>query len=215
MGFSHAPPCSVPGNTLWERFPTQAVVGPNPPDRWKEPRLFHRPFEEQFASRIVLERCSIPAALPERELSPNNAYWFALIRPDQTKNGPWDSDVLVFTERDTLLRIRLRDVLECHEIAWVNEKLLRIRVRWGRICATDLIVDVEREQIVYKEMVWDGVIPFQQFQEVKKQSQPGGAANGSQPSRVETNRTSGRLAPVADLCVRNESQPITRCVHRS
>jgi hypothetical protein len=159
------------------------------PDQWKEPRLYHRPFEEQFASRIALEHCSMEA-VPGRELSPNHAYWFALIRPDQTKNGPWDSDILVFTERESLLRIRLRDILECHEVGWVNEKLLRIRVWWGRICATDLIVDVEQEQIIYKEMVWDGVIPFQQFQEVIRQSQPAGASNRSQPVSLQTNRTS-------------------------
>jgi len=34
-----------------------------------------------------------------------------------------------------------------------------------------------------------------------ERAQPDGAANGSQPIRSETNRTSGRLAPVADLCV--------------
>ena len=38
----------------------------------------------------------------------------------------------------------------------MNEKLLRLRVSWGRFCATDIIVDVEREQILYQEMVWDG-----------------------------------------------------------
>jgi len=158
------------------------------PDKWKEPRLFHRPFDEQFASRIVLDHCAIPAAARKPEMAPNHAYWFALIRPDQTKIGPWDSDILVFTERDSLLRIRLRDILECHEVAWVNEKLLRIRVWWGRICATDLIVDVEQAQIVYKEMVWDGAIPFQQFQEAKKQSQAG-AANRKQPVGAQTKGT--------------------------
>jgi len=136
-----------------------------PPDRWEEPRLFHCPFDEEFASQIALDRCAVPAELPERQLSPNNAYWFVTILPDRTKNGPWDTDVLVFAERSDLLRIRLRDIRYCRDIGWVNEKLLRIRVWWGRICATDLIVDVERQQIIYKEMVWDGTIAFWQFRE--------------------------------------------------
>ena len=160
------------------------------PDQWHEPRLFHRPFDEHFASRIAVDRCAIPTPLPNRHRSPNKAYWYALIRPDQTKNGPWNSEVLAYTERDYLVRIRLLDIHDCHEIDWVNEKLLRVRVWWGRICATDLILDVEREQIIYREMVWDGVIPYQQFQEAKTKSQPDGPANGSQPIRSKTNRTS-------------------------
>jgi hypothetical protein len=159
------------------------------PDQWSEPRVFHCPFDEQFASRISLDRCAAPTRLPERHMSANKAYWFATILPDRTKGGPWNTDVLVFTERDYLLRIRLRDIHYCRDIGWVNEKLVRIRVWWGRICATDLIVDVEQERIIYREMVWDGGIAFQQFQEAKKNPQPAGPANGSQPIRSATNST--------------------------
>jgi hypothetical protein len=35
--------------------------------------------------------------------------------------------------------------------AWVNEKLLFIRVWWGRIAATDCILDVESLRLVYAE----------------------------------------------------------------
>jgi hypothetical protein len=160
------------------------------PDRWKEPRLYHCPFDEEFASRISLGRCAVPDTLPERHMAGNQAYWFATISPDRTKPVPWNTEVLVYDERDYLVRIQLRDVHYCGDIGWVNEKLLRIRVWWGRICGTDLIVDVEREQIIYKEMVWGGAIAFEQFQEAKKKSQDG-AANGTQPIGSETNRTSG------------------------
>ena len=161
------------------------------PDKWKEPRLFHRPFDERFSSWISLDRGALPAALPERQMAANNAYWFAAILPDRTKEGPWNADVLVYTERDHLVRIRLRDIHYCRDIGWVNEKLLRLRVWWGRVCATDLIVDVEGERIIYREMVWDGGIPFEQFQEATKlKSQPVGPANRSQPIRSATNRTS-------------------------
>jgi hypothetical protein len=123
-------------------------------------------------------------------MAANNAYWFATILPDTAKKGPWNADILVFTERDYLVRVRFRDIHYCRNIGWVNEKLLRIRVWWGRICATDLIIDVEREQIIYREMVEEGSIAFQQFQEAKRKSQAA-AASGSQPSRAVTNRPSG------------------------
>jgi hypothetical protein len=138
------------------------------PDRWKESRLYHRAFEEQFASRIRIDRCAVPAALPKQQPSPNHAYWCSLAPPDRTKSGPWNCDVFVYSERDYLLWVRLKDMRECHDVSWVNEKLLHIRVWWGRICATDLILDVESERIIYREMVWDGTIDYQQFQEAKK-----------------------------------------------
>jgi hypothetical protein len=123
-------------------------------------------------------------------MADNHAYWFATIFPDRTNSSPWNAEILVHNERDYLVRIQFRDVISCENPAWVNEKLLRIRVWWGRICGTDLIVDVEREQIIYKEMVWWGAIAFEQFQEAKKKSQPDGAANEGQPIRSETNTTS-------------------------
>ena len=64
------------------------------PDKWKEPRLFHRPFDEQFTSRISLARGAVPAILPERQMAGNKAYWFATILPDRTKEGPWNTEVL-------------------------------------------------------------------------------------------------------------------------
>lgn len=178
---------------LWLLILCTAIAGSidwhTPPDKWQAPRLFHTPFDEQFGSRLSVDRCAIPEASPERHTAPNKAYWYALIRPDHTKDGPWNSEVLIYTERDHL--VRLRDIRDCHEVRWVNEKLLFIRVWWGRICATDLILDVEREQIVYREMVWDGVIPFQQYQDAKTKSQrPNGSANGRQPFSSDTNRTS-------------------------
>jgi len=155
------------------------------PDKWKKPRLFHCPFEPEFAGRITVDHCGISARLPERQFAPNQAYWFARIDPDRTKAGPWNTEVLVHTERDYLVRIGLRDIHDCRDIAWVNEKLLRIRVWWGRVCATDLIVDVERESILYREMVWDGVIPFQQYLDAKQQdSQPPRQPKRRQPLRL-------------------------------
>lgn len=42
-----------------------------------------------------------------------------------------------------------------------------IIIWWGRVLGTYFIYDVEKEKIIIKEMVHDGVIPFQQFQKTK------------------------------------------------
>ena len=158
------------------------------PEKWTEPRVYHRPFEDEFASRIILDHCTNRAATAEHRLAPNKAYWFALIQPDRTKSGLSHSEVLVYTERDYLLRVGLRDVHYFDDIGWISEKLLRLRVWWGRICATDLIVDVERELIIYREMAWDGGIAFHQWQDAKK-SPRHSAANAGPPMGAVTNWT--------------------------
>jgi hypothetical protein len=40
-----------------------------------------------------------------------------------------------------------------------------MRAWWGRIAATDLIYDVERERFVYSEALTDGSLAFQQYRE--------------------------------------------------
>jgi hypothetical protein len=40
-----------------------------------------------------------------------------------------------------------------------------MRPWWGRIAATDIIYDVEKEKVIYAEFVRDGYIAHQQFLE--------------------------------------------------
>ncbi len=53
------------------------------------------------------------------------------------------------------------------KVRWINEKLLYMQVWWGRILGSYLIFDVEKERTVVREMVNDGHIPFQQFQQLR------------------------------------------------
>ncbi len=54
------------------------------------------------------------------------------------------------------------------EARWINEKLLFIRVYWGRIVGSDYIFDVELGSFVHKEMVYDGTLLFQQTNQSKE-----------------------------------------------
>jgi len=114
-------------------------------------------------------------------LSPNKAYWFAA-------NSDWpdpptidcsgtdfqvtasDAVIYVFTERDFLLRIQMRDHYPNFNISarWVNERLLFIRVSWGRVLGSDFLIDVENERVVHSEMFRYGAIEFQQWQQKKQ-----------------------------------------------
>ena len=145
-----------------------------PPDKWKEPRIFHTPFEENYARSITILRFQPPAKKridleKEMVLSPNNAYWYSMVRPDTSKDGPWATSIFIFTEKDYLINIRLEQ--HCPNFAsaqWINEKLIYVQFWLGRVLGVCFIFDVEAEKILYKEMVNDGWIPFGQWREYKE-----------------------------------------------
>ena len=45
---------------------------------------------------------------------------------------------------------------------WVNEKLVLVRVWWGRVLGADLLVDAERGEIAWRDTVRGGDAPFEQ-----------------------------------------------------
>ncbi len=83
--------------------------------------------------------------------------------------GPWDTPIKIYNEKDYLTQITFIDHHAQYEVSriWINEKLLYLRVWWGRILATDLIWDAEKEEFICKEMSIWGQGSFQQFQQMK------------------------------------------------
>jgi hypothetical protein len=75
------------------------------------------------------------------------------MEPDYMKPGPWNSTLLVgdHVHEKPFLRIDVREHGNTFNAQWLNEKLLFIEVWWGRIHASDIIVDVEKRQIIYHE----------------------------------------------------------------
>jgi hypothetical protein len=134
-----------------------------PPDQWKEPRIYHVPFDADYAGRIRFG--TAPARdLPGKVFSPNDAYWLAVEPPDTVKPGPWNTVVTLFTERDPALTVTLLDHASYPvTAAWVNEKLVSIRVWWGRVRGADLLVDAEQGRIVWKETFIWGQTLFEQY----------------------------------------------------
>lgn len=161
------------------------------PDQWRQPRLYHSPFRPEFADRITLGRDIAPPEVGEPEVgepevggseprapqdqgsaaqlpgaSPNRAYWYAVEKPVSTQGESSMTIISIFNERPGHLQIILKDDRRYGpDVKWINEKLLFVRAWWGRVLGTDLIVDVERETIIYRETVHDGLIPFQQWKQ--------------------------------------------------
>ena len=137
------------------------------PSLWKESRLYHTPFAEDYNDRIKVETVELPENLDGYVFSPNEAYGYIYKPPDTSKKRPpWTTVIEIYNERDYVIRLSLIDNHASYEtrITWISEKLLYIRVWWGRVLGSDLIFDVESEHFVYKEMIESGGIPFLQHQ---------------------------------------------------
>jgi hypothetical protein len=146
------------------------------PDKWKEPRMFHSEFDKNYENRIRISHAQIDKKIlseqntKERNYSPNKAYWFVVYSPDTMKPGPWSTEINIFNERDYIVKIELVDHAATYMTTtkWINEKLLYVEFCWGRILGTYFIFDVENEKIIIKEMVYDGGIAFQQWQQIRQ-----------------------------------------------
>ncbi|MDQ1257679.1 MAG: hypothetical protein QG656_2285, partial [Candidatus Hydrogenedentes bacterium] len=110
--------------------------------------------------------------LPAKEFSPNGAYWFCVYGEEPVEDSAADGIVYVFTETDYSLRIQFDgyDARYAPQVYWINEKLLYFSAWWGRASGTYIVLDVEEEKIVAREMICDGSVPFQQAQEAIEES---------------------------------------------
>ena len=140
------------------------------PACWDEPRLYHAgPPPADIAGRVhLIEGPPTSPAMPmpsDATVSPNGGYRFWVRNPDTTTASPWGAGVIVDNERDARLLLLVEDVAGPIAPQWINEKLIMLRLAWGRVIFSDLIVDVEAGTIVFHETVNDGTIAWQQFQE--------------------------------------------------
>ena len=89
------------------------------PDKWKEPRLFHSPFEKSYENRIlishkIMDKQALKDSKKERIYSSNKGYWFVIHSPDIMKPGPWSTKIEVFNERNYIIKIELIDTIKRH-----------------------------------------------------------------------------------------------------
>jgi hypothetical protein len=92
--------------------------------------------------------------------SPNGVYYFTISEP-HTSNP----SVLVYSEKNHITRIAFGEVKSLGGVSWINERLLYLRVWWGREAATDIVFDVEKERVVHAESVHGGRNAFEQYRE--------------------------------------------------
>jgi hypothetical protein len=139
-----------------------------PPECWNGPRDYYAEGEgatggvRQVEERLSVDR--VTRTLPEpMVVSRNGAYAYHLdVTPSGPASGASRVELLVFAERPYLVRLVASDVFNAIDDHWVSGKLLYFRLALGRVQFLDLIFDVERERIVYREAGDFGDLVYQQ-----------------------------------------------------
>jgi hypothetical protein len=135
-----------------------------PPACWSAARMTHGPWSEQPGERVAIGRAREAAAADAKWTpSPNGAYRFRQIDPDFSGPPPWNTRFVIEAERPEAVVLELRNHGNGAAYAnWMNEKLVLVRVWWGRVIGADIIVDAESGEIVWKESVRAGDVAFEQ-----------------------------------------------------
>ncbi len=119
------------------------------------------PWQKHVAFEVVELKGAAAASIlvPNAAFSPNKGY-FAIV-----DGGRPRATITIHAEKAHYIRISVSDLFGISDLKWVNEKLLFVRLWWGRVAGTDLIYDVEQETVVYEESVNDEYIAYQQYAE--------------------------------------------------
>jgi len=121
-----------------------------------EEQVDYTPADNGFsAGKILVQQLSqLPTHMGTKQLSPQRTRYLSLRSPDFEKPGPWNTTVFVGGAglKGRELKISFLDHGSGGVHAeWLNEKLIFIEVWWGRIVATDLVLNVENASFIYKE----------------------------------------------------------------
>jgi hypothetical protein len=83
----------------------------------------------------------------------NGVRWLVEEKPDTMRNGPWNTQIYIFNRDNTnhCVRVELIDHAGSVDHTWLNDKMLFVRVWFGRIAWTDFILDTETRKFVYIE----------------------------------------------------------------
>jgi hypothetical protein len=148
-------------------FNNQAQAYHTAPNHWKEPRIYHEPFEKDASQIFPMETVKCKANPIGATFSPNKAYWFRL----DDKTGKNISFILSVFNDKGCIQVSLDELypnFSPPKINWINEKLLYVELWWGRILGAYFILDVEKARIITAEELHDGTIDFQQWHDACK-----------------------------------------------
>lgn len=135
------------------------------PACWREPRIYHQGSPSRaIRDRIRISRDAVPLRDSGGTVSSNGAYRVWTPPPSPGTTGGASAYLLIDDEMPRPLRLQISGAIAPPAVQWVSEKLLFLRIAWGRVQFTDLVFDVELGRPIYEEDARFGAEAFAQFQ---------------------------------------------------
>lgn len=168
-----APFIDLPANRTLARLATAAASQqPGPPSEfhtspacWDQPRIYHQGTPSpDLRDRIRIQRDAVPLTDSGGIYSPNQGYRVWMPPPSPGTTGGASAWFLIDDEKPRPLRVQINGAIAPPAVQWVSEKLLFLRIVWGRVSFTDLLLDVELGRPIYQEEARYGDAAFAQYQ---------------------------------------------------
>jgi hypothetical protein len=126
-----------------------------------EARIKYSDPPAEFANKVRLEAAQKVDQTNEQK-SPHLVRLVAQSKPDYMKPGPWNSLFTFYNDRSATALFSL--VIKEHGNAvhgeWVSDRLYFVEIWWGRIAASEVLVDVETRKIIYHQFAHYGEVTF-------------------------------------------------------
>jgi len=111
------------------------------------------PFDESFSKQIILQEARKTVDEGEHLFSPNQLASVVSTRPDFTQKDPWSTTLIIQHGKHETLQLSLLEHTNIQVASsWINDELLHIKVWWGRVIGSDLILDLSTATFIYKRM---------------------------------------------------------------
>jgi hypothetical protein len=118
-------------------------------------RVVYTPFDKTYSKRIIFKSVTDTEDPPQnarKEYSPERNMWMAAVEPDTSKPGPWNTSIYFGSNsNEEVWKLTFVDQ-QGAGVKWLSEKLVFGQDWWGRIYATEFVLDIQQHKFIYMEM---------------------------------------------------------------
>ena len=118
-------------------------------------RVVYTPFDKTYSKRIIFKSVTDTEDPPQnarKEYSPERNMWMAAVEPDTSKPGPWNTSIYFgLNSNEEVWKLTFVDQ-RGGGVKWLSQKLVFGQAWWGRIYATEFVLDIQQHKFIYMEM---------------------------------------------------------------
>jgi hypothetical protein len=126
-----------------------------------EARIRYSDPPAEFANKVRLTAAQTVDQTNEQK-SPHSVRVVAQSKPNYMNPGPWSSSFTFLNQRSSkpLFSLVVKEHGSTIHGEWVSDRLYFVEIWWGRIAASEVLIDVETRKIIYHQFAHYGEVTF-------------------------------------------------------